>query len=142
MHNLLYPVPNEIYTICALYHNIICPNQHLLRFRNMNDIQDEYNTQESLEWAQDMTYVAAFVHTINPFERDTIWDRVDKQRSGKIDCQKMLQRLIYSLIAMYIKSYDRNENVPKVLLLLPLLQSVSKHIKIQLNSEYITKQDF
>ena len=49
MHNLSYPVPNGIYTICALYHNIICPNKYLLRFRSIINIQDEYNTKESLE---------------------------------------------------------------------------------------------
>ena len=89
-----------------------------------------------------MMSVASFVDTITPFTRDTIWDRFDKHRSDKIDCQKMLPKLIYSLILMYIKSHDRNANVPKLNLLLPLTQSISLHIKNQLNSEYITKHDF
>ena len=108
------------------------------------DIEREHWTKESIEWENKLESVAKAIDKTDISTREKIWDKFDRKKIEKLDCDKSLSRLIYSLIALYIKTQDRNAKPPKFNSLTHLLNSICNDIKnmINDNSNYITKQDF
>ena len=114
-----------------------------------DDIEREHWSQESLKWEQKLSPVADAIEKTDITTREKIWDKFDRKKVEKLDCDKSLSRLIYSLIALYIKTQDRNARPPKFNSLTPLLQSICNEIKQEINNKYntpnnnyITKKDF
>eukprot|EP00484_Ammonia_sp_Unknown_P001543 CAMPEP_0197021758 /NCGR_PEP_ID=MMETSP1384-20130603/2689_1 /TAXON_ID=29189 /ORGANISM="Ammonia sp." /LENGTH=1232 /DNA_ID=CAMNT_0042449663 /DNA_START=24 /DNA_END=3722 /DNA_ORIENTATION=+ len=100
-------------------------------------------TAESLEWEQKLGDVAHKIEKTDVATRRRIWDKFDKKKTEKLDCDKSLSRLIYSLIALYIKTKNRDAKPPKFHALLPLLNSICDDIKIMIGgNNFITQQQF
>merc|ERR1712154_259178 len=106
-------------------------------------------SQESLAWEKKLENIANAIDKTDVTTRKKIWDKFDRKRVERLDCDKSLSRLIYSLIALYIKTKDRNAKPPKYNSLQPLLSSICDDIKSMINSQtgnvhnnYITKHDF
>jgi len=106
-------------------------------------------TKESLEWEGKLGDVAKAIGRTDKATREKIWDKFDRSRKGKLDCDKSLSRLIYSFFALYIKTRDRDGKPPKYNLLKPLLDSVCADIRSRINevggdpqNNFISKEDF
>merc|ERR1712228_1158318 len=106
-------------------------------------------SQESIAWEMKLENIANAIDKTDVTTRQKIWDKFDRKKVEKLDCDKSLSRLIYSLIALYIKTKDRNAKPPKYNSLQPLLSSICDDIKSMINSQtnnpnnnYITKHDF
>ena len=71
------------------------------------------------------------------------------KKVDKLDCDKSLAKLIYSLIALYVKTKNREAKPPKYHSLEPLLNSICADIKLFIQKEtndpynqFISKSDF
>merc|ERR1712173_522663 len=70
-------------------------------------------SQESLAWEKKLENIANAIDKTDVTTRKKIWDKFDRKKVERLDCDKSLSRLIYSLIALYIKTKDRNAKPPK-----------------------------
>ena len=106
-------------------------------------------TKESLEWEGKLGDVAKTMSRTDKATAEKIWDKFDRNKKGKLDCDKSLSRLIYSFFALHIKTRNREQKPPKYQLLAPLLTSICADIRRMINevggdpnNNYITKEDF
>ena len=137
---LSYIVPTEIFNICKLYYNTLCPNQYFPTFRH--NIENELGTDESLKWALQLNDVVNQVMTMGDTTKVSLFDKFDIKHNERLHCRDSLPQLIHALITFHIKLQDRTAKIPKFSQLSNLTQSISKHIENEIYNEYISKQDF
>ncbi len=100
-------------------------------------------SSQSKEFEKKLEEVANTVDLTDPSTRKKIWDKFDKQKKGVLDTEKSLIRLIYSLMALYVKTKNRKAEAPKIKALQPLLVSIVNDIRPLLKrEEQITRNDF
>eukprot|EP01084_Bolivina_argentea_P016192 30320_1 len=108
-------------------------------------------SKESIDWEKKLESVANAIDKTDVTTRAKIWDKFDRKKVERLDCEKSLSRLVYSLIALYIKTKNRNAKPPKFNLLQPLLLSICDDIRRIINMQnddeqntniYISKHEF
>ena len=71
--------------------------------KKKDDIEREHWSQESLEWEQKLNPVADAIEKTDMSTREKIWDKFDRKKVEKLDCDKSLSRLIYSLLRYILR---------------------------------------
>ena len=118
----------------------------VMQYRVIPVIDRSQWTKESLEWGRKLGDVAKTMSRTDKATMERIWDKFDRKGAGKMECDKSLSRLIYSLFAPYIKLKDRSP--PKYQLLMPLLTWICADIRRMVNevggdfNYNIAKDDF
>merc|ERR1712150_79972 len=103
-----------------------------LQYRSID--RSKWNA-ESIAWEKKLKNIANAIDKTDVTTRKKIWDHFDRRKEERLDCDRSLSRVIYSLIALYIKTKDRNAKPPKYNSLLPLLSSMCDDIKSMINSQ-------
>ena len=104
-------------------------------------------TRESVEWEGKMEEFAILVDRTHKETRKKLWDKFDKYKKEKLDSDKYLRYLLYSLVALHIKSKDRTGKIPTEQAIKPFLIWLANEIRPMLkdsspDKRYITRKDF
>ena len=109
-----------------------------------NVIEFVFWSQESLEWEHKLDAVTNDFDKTGYDTRSKIWYKFDREHKDKLQCKKYLPKLIYVLIALHIKTHDRNARPPPWRSLSGLCKCVGYDIQTFMinNNEFLTKNDF
>jgi len=116
-------------------------------WRPTNNIDRSKWTPESREWE---TKLEDFANSVDKTSKDTrkkLWEKFDKYKKGKLDSDKYFRYLLYSLIALHVKTKDRTGKPPTQPQLEPFLIWLANEIRPMLKDNngdrrYIQKKDF
>eukprot|EP01084_Bolivina_argentea_P212787 361624_1 len=127
----MFPMDNTYYNIPSII-PYLCLNYYF----------DAW-TKESIEWKWKLKDVANTFEDCSMSIRKKVWDKFDKHKKGELDTDKSLKKLLYALIALRIKSKDRQGKVPSYKSLQHLLKYIVKDISEMIeNKKTIKKTEF
>jgi predicted transcriptional regulator YdeE len=99
---------------------------------------------ESEEWEAKLDDLADAIERTDNRLRLKIWNKVAKDGKDSLDSEKSLEKLLFSFIALYIKTKDRSQKPPRYANLRPLLTELSSEIRAMLDGDtnFIERDDF
>jgi len=101
--------------------------------------------KQSMDWEKKLEDIAICIERTDTATRAKLWGKFDTKGMGKMDTERGLMKLLYSLMVLYVRTRDRNARPPDIRELQPLLVDMCFDVKSMLpanNDAFILKQDF